>query len=113
MLIQRYQLGLVACNTACQPEEPNAKPFVPVKKMLIDWFKAALPDLEVHNLTTDWNDGIRLCALVNSIKPGLVPNQLPLDPNSALSNTSNAMKVAEEHFAIPQVNRRKIPIHVY
>ncbi len=109
-LIQRYQLGI----GAAQREEPSKpgdgkkptkkKPSASAKKLLLNWVTATLPDMEVKNLTTNWNDGTRLSALVDNLKPGLIPNHASLDPNNAIGNTRNAMDLAEEHFGIPQVS---------
>ena len=114
-LILRYQLGIG------QEEEPPApatevkagekkpeqrktkKASQSAKKILLGWVQANLPDVKVTNFTTDWNDGRKLSALVDSMKPGLIPNYATLDPARALENTSKAMDLAEENFGIPQV----------
>lgn len=107
-LIQRYQLGIGA-QQRDEPKGPDGKkpkkkkPSASAKKLLLGWVKAAIPDQDVHNLTSDWNDGIKLSSLVDTLKPGLIPDHATLDPNNALANTQNAMNLAEEHFGIPQV----------
>ena len=75
----------------------------PAKKRLLEWVKANLPDMKVTNFTTDWNDGRTLSALVDSMKPGLIPNYAALDPAKSLENTRRAMELAKENFGIPQV----------
>ena len=107
-LIQRYQLGIGAAQREETSKDPKRKtgpkkPSSSAKKLLLGWVKSTLPNTEVKNLTTDWNDGIKLSALVDNLKPGLIPNHATLDPNNALGNTQNAMNLAEEHFGIPQV----------
>ena len=110
-LIQRYQLGIGAAQIEPEPKDTNGKPApkkkkkpsASAKKLLLGWMQANLPNLQVRNLTSDWNDGIKLSALVDTLKPGLIPNHSNLDPNDALHNTQNAMNLAEEHFGIPQV----------
>jgi len=39
------------------------------KTLMLDWMNATLPDKDISNFTTDWNDGINLSALVNYCKP--------------------------------------------
>lgn len=40
-----------------------------------------LPDCGVHNLTSDWNSGINLSALLDYCQPGLFSNWRELDPS--------------------------------
>nr|WAW84876.1 filamin-like 6 [Halisarca dujardinii] len=81
------------------PKKPSAK------KLLLNWLKAAMPEDigPVRNITTDWNDGKKLSALVNTMKPGLCPDYNSLSPSDALPNTKKAMEQAEEEFEVPQV----------
>ena len=60
-------------------------------------------DVKVRNLTSDWNGGEKLSALVETMKPGLCPNYASLSPSDALPNTKKAMDQAEEEFDIPQI----------
>ena len=113
-LILRYQLGIGAIVEPEVPPEKGDKKETPkpkkkqpsgsAKKLLLGWLQATLPDENIKNITTNWNDGVRLSGLVNNLKPGLIPNHSTLDPNNALNNTRNAMDLAEEHFGIPQVS---------
>ena len=73
------------------------------KKLLVGWVKATLPNKEISNFSTDWNDGRNLSALVDHCKPGLIPNHASLDPSNRLENIRNAMDLAEDNFGIPQV----------
>ena len=57
------------------------------------------------NFTTDWNDGIAVAALVDSVAPGLCPEYVDMDPQDALENASHAMKLAEDWLGVPQVNK--------
>ena len=74
------------------------------KKLLLNWLQAAMPeDLQVQNLTSDWNSGQRLSALVDTMKPGTIPDFRSLSPGDALANTERAMEVAESEFDIPKI----------
>lgn len=45
-------------------------------------FQAVLPECKVNNLTSDWNGGTNLCALLDYCKPGLFSNWRDLDPTN-------------------------------
>lgn len=46
-LIVRYQIS-------------SRKTKVPPKKLMINWFRLILPELEISNFTSDWSTGIPL-----------------------------------------------------
>ena len=77
------------------------------KKVLLGWVATALPNKGISNFSSDWNDGIKLSALVDYCKPGLIPNHASLDSRNALQNITNAMNLAEENLDIPQVVQPK------
>lgn len=62
-----------------------------------------LPHKTINNLTTDWNDGTLVAALVDAHAPGLCPEAETMDPQNALENASHSMKLAEDWLGIPQV----------
>ena len=63
-----------------------------------------LPDKSFNNMTTDWNDGILVAALVDAMAPGLCPEAVTMDPSNALQNANSAMKLADDWLGIPQVS---------
>lgn len=69
----------------------------------MNWVRAALPDKDVSNFTTDWNNGLCLSSLVDYCKPGLIPDHASLDPNNGLANITKAMDLAEKELGVPQV----------
>ncbi len=73
------------------------------QKLLLSWLRACLPDLDIDNLTTDWKDGFLISSLVNFCDSSLIIDHLWLDRDEALENVENALKLAEEHFKIPQL----------
>ena len=73
------------------------------EKLLLEWIMMALPSSNVVNLTSAWNDGRNLCALVDYCQPGLIPNHASLDPKNRLENVQHAMTLAKQHLNIPQV----------
>ena len=60
-------------------------------------------DRKAKNLTSDWNDGTLIAALVDGLAPGLCPEYASMDPQNALENASHAMKLAEDWMGVPQV----------
>ena len=68
---------------------------------MLAWINTQIPEQKIHNFTSDWNDGIALCALVNRVKPGLIPNFATLSSSSKLENCTLGMKAAESNLDIP------------
>ena len=72
--------------------------------IVMEFVEEKLADRQILvKMISKWNDGIILSMLVNSLKPGIIPNVADLKPEDALSNTRTAMELAEQHFGIPQV----------
>ncbi|XP_062543155.1 filamin-C isoform X1 [Armigeres subalbatus] len=87
-LIVRYQIG---------------RSKFPPRKLMLAWLQAALPDCKVTNLTTDWNSGVLLSALLDYCEPGLFPHWRTLDVHDSVRNCERAMKIAYDRFGIPKV----------
>ncbi|CAH1121501.1 unnamed protein product [Ceutorhynchus assimilis] len=73
------------------------------KQRLMNWIQSKIPDLPMKNFTTDWNDGKRLGALVDSVAPGLCPDWPDWDPKDSVQNASEAMGLADDWLNIPQL----------
>ena len=58
----------------------------------------------MKNFTSDWNDGTAIAAWVDAQAPGLCPEWATMKPETALENTSHAMKLAEDWLGVPQVS---------
>ncbi|XP_037956587.1 filamin-C isoform X2 [Teleopsis dalmanni] len=87
-LIVRYQIG---------------RSKFPPRKLMLAWLQAALPDCKITNLTTDWNSGVNLSALLDYCQPGLFPHWRSLDPSQSVRNCTNAMNIAQREFGVPKV----------
>lgn len=87
-LIVRYQIG---------------RSKFPPRKLMLAWLQAALPECEVHNLTTDFNSGVNLAALVDYCQPGLFSHWRSLDKRDSVENCRKAMSVAQNELGIPAV----------
>ncbi|EDO45254.1 predicted protein [Nematostella vectensis] len=73
------------------------------KQLLLLWLKNALPELKIGNVTTDWNSGIALAALINFCDPRLMTDWREMNPDNSIANVKKAMKCAEDNFRIPQI----------
>lgn len=73
------------------------------KQLLITWLQAAVPDVDIRNLTTDWNSGVAFAGLLEFLEPGTFPDYKNLRPADNLQNVTRCMKIAEEKYGIPQV----------
>ena len=100
-LIIRYQIATAEPGTI-ESKAVKAKRQT-AEKLLLGWMKTALPRNHVANLTSNWNDGLNLSALVDYCQPGLIPDHASLDPEKRLENVKRAMNLAEQHLNIPQV----------
>lgn len=87
-LIVRYQIG---------------RSKFPPRKLMLAWLQAALPECKIINLTTDWNSGIYLSALLDYCQPGLFPHWRSLDETQSVNNCTNAMNLAQNKFNVPKV----------
>ena len=73
------------------------------KEALLAWVNTQIPDQNIKNFTTDWNNGIALCALVDRIKPGLCPQYATLKSSDGLENCTEGMTLAENELGILRV----------
>uniref|UniRef100_A0A6P7EZ55 Filamin-A-like n=1 Tax=Diabrotica virgifera virgifera TaxID=50390 RepID=A0A6P7EZ55_DIAVI len=75
----------------------------PPRKLMLSWLQAVLPECKVSNLTTDWNSGVLLSALVDYCRPGLFPHWRQLDRSNEIENCRRAMNIAQKDLGIPAV----------
>lgn len=70
---------------------------------MLAWLHAALPECKISNLTTDWNSGVNLSALLDYCEPGLFPHWRNMDPSQSVRNCTTAMNIAQKEFGVPKV----------
>ncbi|XP_071950890.1 filamin-C-like [Antedon mediterranea] len=106
-LILKYQITGTAPPAGGDGEgsgSPAKKSSVAPKKLILAWMNAVLPEgCNVKNFTTDWNDGIKLSALLDFCTPGLMSNWKLLDPNKKTKNCKEALEAAYKHCGIPRL----------
>lgn len=73
------------------------------KQELLDWIRTKIPEYNINNFTTDWSDGRAICALVNAIGPGLIPDHKSMDPKNAVANAGQGIQAACDHFDVPKI----------
>ena len=71
------------------------------KHALLEWVRSKIPEYNINNFTSDWQDGKAIYALANAVEPGV------LDPNgmtdNALENAQKTFDTCEEKMKIPKV----------
>ena len=76
---------------------------ISTKKAMLTWVNSLIPEYDVTNFNTNWNDGRCLCGVMNYIRPGACPNHQALDPAKGLENCRLGMDLADRMLGIPKV----------
>jgi filamin len=72
----------------------------PASKAILKWVNAKIPHMKVSNLTTDWNNGIVLAALLNATFPGLFPKWKALQRTKGVENIQQVFDIAKANCGI-------------
>ena len=107
-LILHYQISL---DFQDQPEdvkeEKQKEKGGSAKKQLQNWATDLINDLpsgmKISNFTTDWNDGIALCSMVEAVAPGLCPEYSILDPTDKIENAQLGLDRAELGLGVEKI----------
>ena len=75
----------------------------PAINRMLEWVQSKIPDRNITNFKGDWNNGINLACLIESLSPGLFPSCRHLDPHESLQNLTTAMQAAEETLGVKPV----------
>eukprot|EP00004_Rigifila_ramosa_P018140 TRINITY_DN4481_c0_g1_i1.p1 TRINITY_DN4481_c0_g1~~TRINITY_DN4481_c0_g1_i1.p1 ORF type:complete len:544 (+),score=140.23 TRINITY_DN4481_c0_g1_i1:212-1633(+) len=72
------------------------------KNELLEWVRSKIPEYNITNFTTDWNDGKALCALANAVggDPPLCADHRSL-PNDPMGNARRGLEISEKGLGIP------------
>ena len=68
-----------------------------------EWLNNWIPELKVKNFNTDWNDGIKLCTVVDKCCPGTIPELESLNPDNKVENLKLGIDTAENKLAVPKL----------
>lgn len=80
------------------------------RKRLLEWLNDKLKaPFTPSNFTTDWCDGIRLCALCEVISPGSCPRYDLLNPNNAHNNIKLGLNLIQSYLDVkPNITVKEI-----
>jgi len=70
---------------------------------LLKWVRSKIPEYNIMNFSSDWNDGRAICGLVDALLPGGCPNHRDMNPGNALYNATTGTDVAENKMGIPKI----------
>ncbi|KAH3883064.1 hypothetical protein DPMN_007012 [Dreissena polymorpha] len=74
------------------------------KQRLLNWVHARLgAHVQVFDFSMCWQDGIALCALLESICPGVCPSFSLLPTHNRVKNCRLGMKLASKYLYVPMV----------
>lgn len=73
------------------------------RDLLLEWVRSKIPEYNINNFSTDFQDGRAICALTNVIagEPWVVPNHRQMSPESGLRNATVGINAAKEFLDIP------------
>ena len=74
--------------------------FEPAMVQLLDWIHKKIPERNIKNLSTDWNTGVSLAALIEACHAGLFPDWKELDPHKAKENLEKCIQLANDRLDI-------------
>ena len=96
----------------------------PANQLLLQWIRKKIPDRNIKNLSTDWNSGINLGALVEACFPGLCPDWESMDPEKAVENNERMIGLIHSNIGLdcpipaaelsdPQVDELIVATYLY
>ncbi|KAF0991079.1 hypothetical protein HZS_2734, partial [Henneguya salminicola] len=99
-LIQHYQIGSLRLELGLKSSSLITDRQVITDHLII---KLSLPPNKIIDFRTDFNDGILLSGLVNSIAPNTIIHWQALNPINATENVTKAINTAEEYLNVPRM----------
>lgn len=72
----------------------------PYNALLMQWIRQKIPQRNIKNLSTDWNNGINLGALTEACFSGVCPDWETMDPANAIQNNDRMISLINERLAI-------------
>nr|CAB3266546.1 spectrin beta chain, non-erythrocytic 1-like [Phallusia mammillata] len=98
-IILRFQIQDISVETEDNRETRSAK------DALLLWCQmktAGYPNVNVHNFTTSWRDGLAFNAIIHKHRPDLIDYD-SLKKSNALHNLQNAFNVAEQQLGLAKL----------
>ncbi|OWF37904.1 Filamin-B [Mizuhopecten yessoensis] len=72
------------------------------KEILLSWLKKKIPFQNLTNFSSSWNDGISLCALLESLRPGVCPDYPNMQHHNIITNCRLGIRLAQRCLNLPQ-----------
>ena len=79
----------------------------PAASKLLRWVQKMIPHMNIKNLSTDWNDGLALAALLDARFPGVFPDASQLQSHDALRTIQRCLEICTERMDIKLVITEK------
>uniref|UniRef100_A0A671R4Y9 Spectrin beta chain n=1 Tax=Sinocyclocheilus anshuiensis TaxID=1608454 RepID=A0A671R4Y9_9TELE len=98
-IILRFQIQDISVETEDNKEKRSAK------DALLLWCQmktAGYPNVNIHNFTTSWRDGMAFNALIHKHRPDLIDFD-KLKKSNAHHNLQNAFNLAEQHLGLTKL----------
>ncbi|NWH59778.1 SPTB2 protein, partial [Geococcyx californianus] len=98
-IILRFQIQDISVETEDNKEKKSAK------DALLLWCQmktAGYPNVNIHNFTTSWRDGMAFNALIHKHRPDLIDFD-KLKKSNAHYNLQNAFNLAEQHLGLTKL----------
>jgi len=98
-LILHYSISM----PTWEGEDPASSKEQTPKQRLLAWIQSKIPEKNITNFASDWNDGTAIAALVDALAPGLCPDWPSMNPKDAIKNAKLGEDAAEKWLDIPQL----------
>jgi filamin len=72
----------------------------PANQLLIDWIRKKIPERNIKNLSTDWNDGLNLGALGEACFPGICPDWEDMESTDAIKNNERLLGLMKDRLGL-------------
>lgn len=72
----------------------------PANQLLIDWVRKKIPERNIKNLSSDWNNGINLGALGEACFAGICPEWDGMEPTDAVKNNEQLLGLMKDRLGL-------------
>lgn len=79
----------------------------PAANKLLKWVQKMIPHMNIKNISTDWNDGLALAALLEAQFPGVFPDASQLQSHDAFRTIQRCLEICEAKMGIKPVITEK------
>lgn len=94
-IILRYQINVSSSGEGGSSSSARSD--------LLKWVQSKIPDYNIKNFSSNWNDGRAICALGEALLPGQCPNHKQMDPKDSHKNAETGLTNAKKNMGIPEI----------